>query len=91
LEPWKLPQNPKNYQKTWDFGPPLEKSTKKEHKRFKKNLAYNFTSYILDVPLKVGCKLALSQRAVVVVEKTIGQPPLPPSDVVSGPVGTKKQ
>ena len=46
--------------------------------------------YILDVPLKVGCKLALSQRAVVVVEKTIGQPPLPPSDVVSGPFGTKK-
>jgi len=45
--------------------------------------------YILDVPLKVGCKLALSQRAVVVVEKTIGQPPLPPSDVVSGPFGTK--
>jgi hypothetical protein len=36
LEPWKLPQNPKNYQKTWDFGPPLEKSTKKEHKKLKK-------------------------------------------------------
>jgi len=44
---------------------------------------------MLDVPLEVGRKLALSQRAVVVVEKTIGQPPLPPSDVVSGPFGTK--
>ena len=33
--------------------------------------------------------MAFSQRAVVVVEKTIGQPPLPPSDVVSGPFGTK--
>ena len=57
----------------------LGKNHKKRSQKFQENLAYNFTKYILDIPLKVGCKLALSQRAVVVVEKTTGRTAHPPS------------